>query len=387
MMRRSAEKIRVLAIMATNNTGGPGKGLFQLIERLDKEVHYTVCNFRHPQQESFEFLDEAQAKGVQIRLIEQRFAFDPTMIRSALRIARESGFDIIQSHGNKTHALGWITARRLGIPWVAVSHGWTAETLKVKIYNVIGKLMMKLADSAISVSPALHSETVALRGKSRSVMILNAIEQSEIASTSAGTLRKALGFSDNDFVIGVFGRLSHEKGQDLLINALARLSPGSPATVAFVGEGATKDALAVEARKLGIEKRVRFLGYQKNVLDYFRAADLCVLPSRAEGLPNVLLEAQLTGCPIVAFDVGGVREVVVDGKTGFLVPPGDVEALAERIDWAIQNKHELREISNNARKSLFPRFSVERRCNEFMSEYEWLLNDERRGLVGNEEIQ
>ncbi|MDJ0941244.1 MAG: hypothetical protein QNJ00_15900, partial [Woeseiaceae bacterium] len=95
--------LSVLVLFATNNIGGPGKGLFQLIESCDPaEVRFTVCNFRHPEQETFEFLDAAKERGIDIRLIVQRWPLDLSMVRQALDIARSASFDVVQSHGYKT---------------------------------------------------------------------------------------------------------------------------------------------------------------------------------------------------------------------------------------------------------------------------------------------
>ena len=364
-------QLKVLVFFAGNNTGGPGKGLLQLIENMPADAAtFTVCNFRHPQQETFEFLEEARSRNVDIRLITQRWALDPGMISQALAIARGDRYDVVQSHGYKTHILAHVVSRRLGIPWIALSHGWTRENVKIRIYNAIERHYLRYADTAIGVSPRLFEEARKLRGGRPSRMILNAIADKALPADSIGReLREALGVSDDTCLIGVFGRLSPEKGQDLFIRAMSRLAATPKIAALLLGDGGQRQRLEQQARESGLADRVRFLGYQEGIERYFSAIDLCVLPSRNEGLPNVVLEAQHAGVPVVAFDVGGVGETIEDGRTGWLVRAGDVDALAERIQQVAADPDTAKFMAREARNSLFPKFSIARRCDSFLAEY------------------
>jgi glycosyltransferase involved in cell wall biosynthesis len=132
---------------------------------------------------------------------------------------------------------------------------------------------------------------------------------------------------DAGFVIGFAGRLTTAKALDVLLDALVALPN---ATLLLAGNGPDRDELAAQARRLGLEDRVRFLGglQRDGVLRVFRAADVAVLPSRWENFPHSVVEALATGTPVVASAVGGVLEIVDDGVNGLLVPAGDVDALA-----------------------------------------------------------
>jgi len=129
------------------------------------------------------------------------------------------------------------------------------------------------------------------------------------------------------------GRITAQKGFDMLLDALARVrAAGVTARLTILGEGPDRDALARRADALGLRDAVAFAGFQENPFRWFGAADLFVLSSRYEGLPNVVLEALAAGCPVVAFACSdGVRELIVDGVNGRLVPPGDVDGLARAI--------------------------------------------------------
>lgn len=138
------------------------------------------------------------------------------------------------------------------------------------------------------------------------------------------------------------GRLHEQKGFDLLLDAFAGvLGAGVPAALTILGEGEERSALQAQVERLGIADAVRFAGFQEHPYRYFGHADVFVLSSRYEGLPNVLLEALACGCPAVAFDCPhGVREIVRDGVNGLLLPPEDVGALRAALIHLLRSPQE-----------------------------------------------
>ena len=129
-------------------------------------------------------------------------------------------------------------------------------------------------------------------------------------------------------VVGSVGRLDHLKGFDVLIDALAHVPD---VTAVLAGDGPAREALLQRARDRRVADRFRILGWQQEIGPFLRSLDVFVLPSRLEGMPLSVLEAMATGTPLVATDVGGVREAVASGETGLVVPPDDAPALAEAI--------------------------------------------------------
>ena len=363
--------IRVLDFFATNDLSGPGKGIIQLIENTDPEiVTHVVCNFRHPKQKTFEFLEVTREKGIEIELITQRFALDFNMVSQATEIAKRGNFDVVVSHNYKTNLLAWRVSRRLQLPWIAISHGWTAENFKIRIYNWFERLLLRLPNLAIGVSPSLGAELCEIRGRKPSLVILNAIEKTQVGrNESKLSLRHELGIDEDRFVLVVVGRLSFEKGQDQLLESIRGLSILQNILLLVVGDGVMRGSLEDRVQRYGLNRNVRFVGYTNDVERYFAASDLCVLPSRSEGLPNVILEAQQMMCPVLAFDVGGVGVTIEDGRTGFLVPDGSTDEMAKAIDWLYQHPAERAQIARNAKKALFPKFSVTTRCQEFIDAY------------------
>lgn len=133
------------------------------------------------------------------------------------------------------------------------------------------------------------------------------------------------------------GALEPWKGFGDLIRAMSRIPPSVGARLLVLGDGSLRDELESLVEHLGLEGRAKLVGYVENSLKYFRAADVFVLASHVEGLPNVLVEAMMCGCTPVATDCPtGPREVLQDGKFGYLVPVGDQRAMAEAIIQAIE---------------------------------------------------
>jgi glycosyltransferase involved in cell wall biosynthesis len=150
---------------------------------------------------------------------------------------------------------------------------------------------------------------------------------------------KEFGIAPERRVIGSVGRLIPAKAFDVLLTALAGGAFDEVELVLF-GEGELRQSLAEQARALGIEHRVRFAGYRRDMPCLYGALDVYVHPARREGMPNALLEAMAARCSIVASSVNGARELIRDGVHGWLVPPDDANALADALDEALTNRAE-----------------------------------------------
>jgi len=270
----------------------------------------------------------------------------------------------------------------MNVPWLAVSHGWTNENAKIRLYNRLDKVLLRLPDTVVAVSPTLQGTIERLRPDARTVTILNAVDPKWMSDGKVdhaqirARIRGELGVGASDFLLGVIGRLSPEKGQDLMLRALARLeaNSGRPRVV-FLGEGPEGERLKSLARVLNVTDQVIFAGYRPAIHEYLRAMDLVVLPSRSEGLPNVVLEAQASSKPVVAYRVGGVAETIDHGETGWLVTPEDTEALSQAIRHVMRSPEEAERVGNAAARRLFPKFSVETRCRAFACEYQRLCGE------------
>ncbi len=171
-------------------------------------------------------------------------------------------------------------------------------------------------------------------------------------------LRAHFGISESHAIIGCVGRLTAQKGQDLLLKALAQIGQNE-IDLLLIGEGEDAQKLRDLVGQLGLGARVYFVGYRRDVPRILGALDLYVHPARFEGMPNALLEAMAAGCPIVASVADGNRDLIEEGVSGWLVPIDDVAALAAAIGTALANLDEARRRGAVARERAVRQFSLE----------------------------
>jgi glycosyltransferase involved in cell wall biosynthesis len=183
-------------------------------------------------------------------------------------------------------------------------------------------------------------------------------------------LRSVLGFASDVRIVGSVGRLNPVKDQATLLRAFARMHAQLPDTVlALVGDGALREALQSQATALGVGDAVRFLGDRGDVRQLLQGFDLFVLSSLSEGYSMALLEACASGLPIVATDVGGNREIVVDGRNGVLVPPGNADALADAMSALLRETDRTERMGQAGRDWALREASVETMASRYDTLY------------------
>jgi glycosyltransferase involved in cell wall biosynthesis len=170
-------------------------------------------------------------------------------------------------------------------------------------------------------------------------------------------------------VVSVIGRLSPEKGQDVFLEACRLAAQKDCEFVGvLVGEGPWEHELRARAKAMGLESRVRFVGHRQDVASVYAASDVIVIPSRSEGLPNVLLEAMASGKPVVATRVGGIPEVLSDEINGRLIPPEDPVRLGDVIAALLADRQLTCALGERARADARS-FSPQARAERILSVY------------------
>jgi len=177
--------------------------------------------------------------------------------------------------------------------------------------------------------------------------------------------RRALAIPDDAPVVGLVGRITAQKRVDLFLQAARAIAVQRPATrFLIVGGGELMDTMTRLAQEPGLS-HVQFLGVRDDMPRVFAAMDLLALASDFEGLPNVVMEAMAAGLPVVATDLGGCRELIVEGTTGFLVPPGSSAALSERIASVLARPDRGRSLGAAGRERIRLEFSLETMVRRF----------------------
>lgn len=278
--------------------------------------------------------------------------------RSLRALLAQGTFDIVHSHGYKTDVLAAIPVGRGEPQRVATCHGWLSNTLKLKAYERLDRLVLRRFDQVVAVSPQVLAklELAGIRAERRS-LVENGVQTPHVSLGARKRVRDELAPRGERLVVRV-GRLDYVKGNDTLLRALSLLAAPS-VRLAFVGEGNELGYLTSIANRLGLADQVAFVGYRTDVPDILSAADLMVISSLSEGLPMVMLEAMALGVPIVSASVGSIPHVLRDGESGWLVPPGDAAALARTIAAVLGNHDVARSRARAAQADYIERYSRE----------------------------
>jgi glycosyltransferase involved in cell wall biosynthesis len=263
---------------------------------------------------------------------------------------------VVHTHGYHADIVAGIAAKALSIPRVSTVHGFLGVPLRNQIYERLQLLALRKADAVIAVSRPLV-ERVALSGVSRSKIrcVPNgfAPQRSTVSRIEA---RTRLNLKRDALVVGWVGRLSPEKGPDVMLEALAAAK--APWHLSMIGDGAQRDSLLAQVGSLGIADRVSWHGAIDGAGTLFRAFDAFVLSSRTEGTPIALLEAMDAEIPIVATTVGGVPDVIGPAHAT-LVPPERPAAIATALDELFAAPTAARERALMARRRVTTEFGAD----------------------------
>ncbi len=373
--------MRVIAVIEAYTVTGPAKNLIRLCRRaIEENCEISLLTFFRSSSPSNpasnQFIEAVRDAGLHIDVVHERRAFDPRILDQMRGFFRERAHDIVQTHGTKSHFLMRLT-RPPKTPWVAFHHGYTAENLKMHLYNEFDRWSLPAADRVVTVCTPFADMLVRRGVKRERITVLpNSIESHKrAAGENASALRTQWNLSTAPVILAV-GRQSREKGHRYLISAAQLLRQKYPELdfqLLFIGDGPERAALTQQVEQCGLGPRVRFTGHQQHPLPYYALADLFVLPSLSEGSPNVLLEAMVAKTPIVASAVGGVPETVEHGRSALLVQPRDSAALAEAITTVLRNPELAGNLTDHAYATVLTRFSPETHISALLGVYRELL--------------
>lgn len=329
--------------------------------------------------------------GAGFTTIDERFRFDPHLVKAVAMTMARLHPDIVETHSVKSHALARLAARAYphSVPWLAYHHGYTWPDLRMRAYNQVDRWSLRGARHVIVPTRALRADVMS-RGvaPSKIRVVPNAIELQDIQATAAArqNVRESLGCGPSEHLIVSIGRLSHEKGHRDLIEAVGRLQQRRPdlrVRLVIAGGGPLQDRLTALAHRIAEPGTVRLLGNVCPAHPLYAGADLAVLPSHSEGMPNSLVEAAAYGLPIVATSVGGVPEMTRNGESALLVPPRNPAALAGAMERLLNDRQMAATLGEHARATLAERARAGQRAHTLLSFYAELLESARAASVSS----
>ena len=247
---------------------------------------------------------------------------------------------------------------------------------KRPIHALAERLLMSGTDRVVASAESVRDFYISQvhAEPSKIDVIYNAVDFDQaVATTSRADTRRALGVPADAPMAGIIARLTEQKGHRYLFDALASQPSLSAVHLLVVGGGELRDVLGRDADARGLSSRVHFLGPRRDLGNLLAAMDVFVMPSLWEGLPLSMVLAMSASVPVVATSVAGIPEVVDDGRTGLLVPPGDAAALGRALVRLFADPDLRRRIGADARAAVLPRFGVDRYVDSVVALYDRLL--------------
>lgn len=315
-------------------------------------------------------LARAQSLGIEARPVAMRNDLHGTAVIALRRAFLESGGELVHLHSGRATWLGGLAARMAKLPAITTRRMDRKVSSGLRTRMIYRSLTQRVAAISPAVVRALERGGVPAE---RVRLIWSSIDpQTLVPARPREELRAELEAPPAAPVVLTLGALVPRKGLDVLLDALAKLPARDPAPCLWIcGEGEARGKLEKRAAKLGLAPRVRFLGARGDVADLLAACDLLAMPSRREGLGVAALEAMAAGRAVVASNVGGLGEAVVDGRTGLLVPPEDVDALAAALERLIGDADFRARCGAEGRKRIGEGFHVD----QMVSSYEALYRE------------
>jgi len=385
------QRINLLYVITKLELGGAQKQLLSLINKLDKTkfkpfLLTAKAGLLLPEAISITGLTVKKSKWL-IRPI------DPFKDILALieihRFIRKNNIEVVHTHSSKAGILGRLAARLAKIKIILHSvHGWSFHDYQPSLIRLffiwLERLGAKFTDKLIVVSDYDRQKGLDNRiGRDDQYSLIRyGIDPTEF-SREDQTIKKELGIGNNDLAVGMIACFKPQKLPQDFIKLASLINKLLPNVKFFlIGDGILRKEIQRLVRKFNLQKYCILTGWRRDISRILSAIDVFALTSLWEGLPITALEAMASGKPVVATDTGGIREVIREGETGFLVSPRDMDKMSERIVMLLKDRILRIEIGQKARDSLGFNFTLSHMVRESENIYGDLLK-KKEVLYGN----
>lgn len=368
--------MKVLQLISSNGFFGAERVIIELSKEL---LHANCLSYigliGNNKNEYIDFVNELEKNNLKSEIFNCRGKFYLRTIFEIRRFIKNNRIDIIHSHGYKSNFYGFLSRTNTNTRIIATCHNWLGKSSKMKFYERLDKLVLRRFDQIVAVSDVLAGEILKSGVQKSKVKVINNgvdIARFEVTSNNS-PIKNSLGLREDEKIIGTVGRLTEEKGHIYLFRAFERVNKELPNTrLLIVGDGPHLQDFKSQVTSLKLENKVIFTGTRNDIPEMLNIMDVFVLPSLNEGLPMALLEAMAAKSPVIATKVGAIPKVIENGKSGFLVEPGAVDALYQKITRILSNPEEARLLSNNAFEKINNEFSSRKMANQYMEIYNQL---------------
>ncbi len=353
--------LNILLVITPSKVAGAERSTVSLAAHLQARGHRVVvaCRPSHP------LVDIMRREGLDVRELAIGGKLNLRAAALLAGLIRSEAIDVVHTQLSTAAFWGSVAAR------------WTRRPVLAHVRALNQKWWYLLADRILANSEGVKAHLVR-QGvhPGRIHVIYNGVDPERCrTSLTPGEARERCGLPSTGLIVGVVAHLTAKKGHAAFLEAAADVVRSVPdVSFVFLGDGPERARLEARVKALGLSELVRFAGFQSDVCPWMQAMDLVVLPSIAmEGFGRVLVEAGMLGKPSITTDLGGTAEVVEHGVTGYVVPPGDVPALAEALLRMLTDAPGRAVMGEAARARAHALFTVDRMVAETEAAYQALL--------------
>lgn len=368
-------KIRVLQCIETISSGGVEQTRLTLAKYLPKEKFEIKMTCSHASGPVAEAL---RAEGVElIPLGSMKHPFDWNIHKQVQDIIRDFKPQIMHGGVFEGNSLTALSGTWMRVPVRIMEETSDPQNRSIRA-NWLLRQFSKMVDKVTAISPNVESyllDTARIK-KSKVQLINNGVPfPSMFSQQQRATLRTQLGIDQDSIVVGFVGRFfnDHKRMTDLL-EAFSLVQEGKPRLL-MVGDGRDRNLVEKKMDSLGIADKAHLVGYQSDTAMYYAIMDIFCVPSAREGFGLVAAEAMMHRLPVIATAVGGLKDVLLDGVSGFLVPPHGPATMAERIRELVSNPALRQQMGQAGYQRAVEKFSAERYCQDLESLYLGLLRE------------
>jgi len=377
--------MRILHLRVVRGTGGgPDKTTLRGCQWLRKAGHVAEAFYMLDARENTGRLEDLAGQlAVPMHRAMETSPLSLGTVAHLRRVLQQGRFDILHTHDYKSNALAQLTRAWHRGRVVATAHGYNQTTRRETYYYALERACFRHVRAIICPTRGMRDF---LRSwglpESRLVVIPNGIETAGRerpvhVPTESVPWTLAHGASNRSALKLLYlGRLSAEKDVANLLEAASILrQQGVAFELTVAGDGPEAGPLREQAKHLGLESAVRFLGFVTDVNSVLASADVLVNPSRTECMPNSVLEAMWAGVPVVATDVGGLSEIIRHGEHGLLCPPRDHKALAAQVARLARDGDLAKQLAKSAMARVDAEFTFERRMQRVVGLYRQVMKN------------
>ncbi len=365
---------KVLYVIGQLGIGGAEKQLFYLVRGLNRQRYKpAVVSLSRGGY----WADAIRSEGVEVTELERKKNVESARLMKLLRVMIRFRPAIVHTYLSSANSYGRIAAALARIP-IKITSERTFVLPESRFVRFMDSELSRFTDAIICNTRAnLHYLGMNHRLHSDLLTIYNGIEALAPNGADRERLRAEFGVGRDELVVGTIGNLTPPKNHHFLLrvasNLLRRSDLKDRLRFIIIGGGILEKELRGLADSLDIASRVVFAGQRQEALGYLRAFDVFIMTSHYEGLSNAIMEGMLCELPCVVTDVGGNSELVTEGETGFVVPPGDQERFAARIAALLDDPLLRRAMGTRGAKRILNEFPLERMVGETEGKYEELL--------------